>query len=121
MTLVHVGLAAVAVYYVTRIFNFTPLANLPNTDTVAFSATAVPPLLAYWIGSYLAKGERAERTFGFGMAVGAAVYAASLAGVVFASEGEPLAPLWLIFVSLWLLAGYALLLVAVWYAGRPAR
>jgi hypothetical protein len=117
---VHTALVAAGVYYVVRVANFTPLSALPNTDMTAFSAAAIPPLLAVAIGSWLAKSERAMRILGLGLALGAAVYAASLAGVMTAGGNEPLAPLWLILVSLWLAAGYAILLLVVWLVGRRA-
>lgn len=115
---VHVVLVLIAVHYVTRIANFTPLAELPNRDTLAFAATALPPLLALWIGMFLAPGERSLRLLVVGLWLGAGIYAASLAGVMAAGDNEPLAPLWLILVSLWLAAGYAALLIAVWLVGR---
>lgn len=118
--LIHAGLVAVSVYFVTRVFNFTPLSALPNADFLAFSATAIPPLLAAGIGSWLVRGEKAARVLGYGLAGGAAIYAASLVGVMLADESEPLAPLWLIVVSIWLAAGYAALLIAVWLVGRRA-
>lgn len=117
---VHVALVAASVYSVTRIFNFTPLSQLPNTDTLAFSATAIPPLLAFWAGGRLLRGERASRVLAYGLALGAVVYAASLVGVMNSAEHEPLAPLWLIIVSLWLAAAYVVLLVAVWLMSRTS-
>ena len=117
---VHVVLVLAAVHYVTRVANFTPLSRLPNSDTFAFAATAIPPLLAGWIGARLARSEGAARLLAWGLGLGAAIYAASFVGVLFADVHEPLAPLWLIIVSLWLAAGYAVLLVAVWLVGRRA-
>jgi hypothetical protein len=117
---VHVVLVLAAVHYVTRIANFTPLSELPNKDTLVFAATGVPPLLAGWIGARLARNERAARLLSFGLWLGAAIYAVSFASVVFASDNEPLAPLWLILVSVWLAVGYGALLLAVWLVGRRA-
>jgi hypothetical protein len=114
--LLHVALVAASVYYVTRVANFTPLAELPSPDMIAFSATAAPPLLAAWIGSMVARGEAARRLLACGLALGAAVFAAAFAGVL--ASDEPLAPLLLILVSVWLAAGYALLLAAVWLVSR---
>ena len=105
--LVHVMLVAAAVYYVTWVFNFTPLSRLPNTDTFAFSVAALPPLLAFWIGGRILHGARASRVLACGLVLGAALYAA-------------LAPLWLIIVSLWLAAAYVVLLVAVWLTSRAS-
>lgn len=118
--LVHVMLVAAAVYYVTRIFNFTPLSRLPNTDTFAFSAAALPPLLAFWIGGRILHGARASRVLACGLVLGAALYAASFVGVLLSGAHEPLAPLWLIIVSLWLAAAYVVLLVAVWLTSRAS-
>lgn len=112
----HVALALTAVYYVTRVFNFTPLSQLPNTDMFAFSATAVPPLLAAWIGARLARNDAAGRLLAAGLCAALAVYA--LTFVAMLASDEPLAPLGLIVVSLWLAAGYAVLLLAVWLVGR---
>lgn len=114
---VHVALVAASVYSVTRIFNFTPLSQLPNTDTLAFSPSR---LLAFWAGGRLLRGERASRVLAYGLALGAVVYAASLVGVMNSAEHEPLAPLWLIIVSLWLAAAYVVLLVAVWLMSRTS-
>ncbi|WP_072390124.1 hypothetical protein [Hyphomicrobium sp. CS1GBMeth3] len=116
--LVHVGLVGAAVYYVTRVANFTALSELPNTDFFAFSATAIPPILAALIGKVLARGARATRLLAYGLAVGAAIYAVSFAGVILARDDEPLAPLLLIVTSLWLAAGYTVLLLIVWLVGR---
>jgi hypothetical protein len=113
--LLHVALVAASVYYVTRVANFTPLAELPSPDMIAFSATAAPPLLAAWIGSMVARGA-AARLLACGLALGAGVFAAAFAGVL--ASDEPLAPLLLILVSVWLAAGYALLLAAVWLVSR---
>lgn len=114
--LVHVALVAASVIHVTRVANVTPLDQLPSPDMLAFSATALPPILAASLGSLLARGATARRMLAGGLALGAVVFAVSFAGVL--ASDEPLAPLWLILVSVWLAAGYALLLVGIGLASR---
>lgn len=118
--LAHVGTVAAAVYYVTRVHNFTPLSELPSKDMAVFAAAAAPPLVAWAIGRSLARGARAARVLAYGLAAGATVYVLSFLVVLTAGEAEPLAPLWLIVVSLWLVPVYAILLLLVWLAGRRA-
>lgn len=115
---VHVALVAAGVYYAVRVHNFTPLSELPNTDMTVFSALAIPPALTAWIGSWLARGEKAGWLLAIGQCVGLLVFAVAFA-LVLASD-EPLAPLLLVLTSLWLAVGFAVLLLFVWLAGRSA-
>lgn len=114
--LVNVAFVLATLYYVTRVFNFTPLSQLPNTDTFAFSATAVPPVLAAWIGARLARSDAAGRLLAGGLIAALAVYVVAFVAM-FLSD-EPLAPLGLIVVPFWTAVGLAMLLVAVWLVGR---
>lgn len=117
--LVNVALVFVAVYYVVRVFNFTPLSELPSKDMLVFSAMAVPPALAAWIGAWLARGETAERLLALGLTAALAVFAVALIAVL--ASDEPLAPLFLILTSLWTALGLIVLLAAVWLLGRSRR
>jgi hypothetical protein len=113
---VHVALVAAAVYYAVRIHNYTPLSELPNTDMKVFSAMVIPPLLAAWIGSWLARSEKSGRVLAIGQSIALAVFA--VAFVMVLASDEPLAPLLLVLASLWLAAGFGVLLLAVWLVAR---
>lgn len=117
---VHVALVAVVVYYVTQIWNYTPLERMPSTDAVAFSATALPPLLAVWIGGWLARGDKARWFLVIGLILALLVYAFAFLLVLDAAE-ESLAPLLLIVTSLWQAGGLAVVLLVVWLMGRSER
>jgi hypothetical protein len=116
---VHVALVAVVVYYVTQIWNYTPPELMPSTDAIAFSATALPPLLAAWIGTWLARGDKARWLLAIGLILALVVYAFAFLMVL--SSGEPLAPLFLIITSLWEAGGLAVVLLVVWLMGRSER
>lgn len=117
---VHVLLVAVAVYYVTRIWNYTPLSAMPSDDSLVFAATALPPLMTLWIGARLARNEKAGWLLALGLIVALAVFALAFLAVLSAGQ-EPLAPLFLIMASLWLAGGLAIVLVAVWFIGRSGN
>lgn len=117
--LVNVAFALAAVYYVVRVFNFTPLSKLPNADTFAFAATAVPPLLAAWLGAHFARNGAAAVLLALGLLAALAAYVMMFVAVL--QSGEPLAPLALVMVSLWTALGLAVLLLAVWLVGRRGR
>lgn len=112
----HVGLVAGSVYIVVRVYNFTPIERLPTTDVFAFSATAIPPLVSILIGSRLARSERQGWILAAAHSAALAAFGLSLIGV-HASE-EPLAPLWLLLVSLWMAVGFVIVLALVWWIGR---
>jgi hypothetical protein len=116
---VHVALVAVAVYYVTQIWNYTPLSEMPSRDALAFSATALPPLVALLLGASLARNDRARWFLSIGLVAALAVYA--VAFFLVSESDEPLAPLLLILTSLWQAGGLALLLLVVWLTGRSDR
>jgi phosphotransferase system glucose/maltose/N-acetylglucosamine-specific IIC component len=117
---VHVALVAVVVYYVTQIWNYTPLERMPSTDSIVFSATALPPLLAVWIGGRLARGDKGRWFLLIGLILALLVYAFAFLLVLDAAE-EPLAPLLLIVASLWVAGGLAVVLLVVWLMGRSER
>ncbi|WP_295558657.1 hypothetical protein [uncultured Hyphomicrobium sp.] len=118
---VHAALVALAVYFVTRVWNITPLEKLPSTDSLVFSASALPPLLALAIGTWLTRGEKSGRLLAGGLIAALVAYAASFVMVLGASQDEPLAPLFLIIASLWIAPGLLVVLVGVWFVGRAER
>jgi hypothetical protein len=113
---VHVALVAAALYYAVQIHNYTPLSELPNTDFKVFSGMAIPPMLSAWIGSWLARGEKAGWLLAIGQVLALIVFAVAFLMVL--NSDEPLAPLLLVLASLWLAAGLAVLLLAVWLVAR---
>ena len=117
--LVNVAFALAAVYYVMRVFNFTPLSQLANSDTFMFAATAVPPVLAAWLGAYLARSDAAGRLLAAGLIVALAIYVITFVAVL--QSAEPLAPLALIIVSVGTALALAVLLLGVWFVGRRPR
>jgi hypothetical protein len=116
--LVNTAFALAAVYYVMRVFNFTPLSQLANSDTFMFAATAIPPVLAAWLGAYYARSDAAARLLAAGLIVALAIYGITF--VVVLQSAEPLAPLALIIVSLWTALALVVLLLGVWFVGRRA-
>lgn len=120
VTGVHVALVAMVVYYVTQIWNYTPPELMPSADAIAFSATALPPLLAVWIGGRLARGDKARWFLVIGLIFALLAYVLAFLLVLDAGE-ESLAPLLLIVTSLWEAGGLAVMLVVVWLMGRSER
>jgi hypothetical protein len=116
MALLNTALVAAAVYYVTRVANYTPLSELPNTDMFAFSAPAIPPLLAAWAGAWVAGDGASGRILAIGLTLAVAAYAGAFALVL--TSDEPLAPLLLILTSLWVAIGLVVMLIVVWLVGR---
>lgn len=117
--LVNVAFTLATVYYVMRVFNFTPLSQLPSSDTLAFAATAVPPVLAAWLGAHFARNDAAGRLLAAGLIAALAIYVTTFVAVLLSAE--PLAPLALIIVSLWTALALAVLLLGVWFVGRRPR
>lgn len=118
---VHVALVAASVYYVVQIHNYTPLSELPNGDFNVFSGMAIPPVLSAWIGSLLARGDKAGWLLAIGQALALVVFAVAFLIVLSSGSDEPLAPLLLILSSLWIAGGLAVLLLVVWLVARSSR
>jgi hypothetical protein len=116
--LVNVAFALAAVYYVMRVFNFTPLSQLANSDTFMFAATAVPPLVAAWLGAHFARSDAAGKILAAGLIAALATYVITFVAVL--QSAEPLAPLALIVVSLWTALALVVLLLGVWFVGGRA-
>jgi hypothetical protein len=117
----HAALAMVAVYCVTQIWNYTPIEQMPSPDSLAFGATALPPLLALWAGRRIIRGARAAQLLAGGLVIALALYATAFLMVLSAADSEPMAPILLIVASLWIAGGLFALLIAVWATGRMTR
>jgi hypothetical protein len=111
----------VAVYLVTRVWNYTPMKRMPSSDSIAFAATALPPMLALWFGTRIIRGGKAAWLLAAGLVTALALYALAFLIVVTAPDSEPLAPILLIVASLWIAAGLLGLMIAVWITGRMTQ
>ena len=112
----HVALVAAAVYYTMRINNHASLSELSNKETTVMAGMALLPIASAWIGIWLARGATAQRLMAIGQTVAMLLFAATF--VLVLDSVEPMAPLLLLLVSLWLAAGLAVLLIVVWLVGR---
>lgn len=115
----HLGLVMAAAYYTLRINNHVELAETSFRDVAVMAGMALLPVLSAWIGLRLARGNTAEWLLAIGQTIALLAFAGTF-GVVVRSV-EPMAPLLLFLVSIWLAAGLAVLLLAVWIVGRRAR
>lgn len=115
----HVALVAAAAYYTLRVNNYAPLSELSFRDVAVMAGMALLPVLSAWIGLCLARGSAAHRLLAVGQTVALLAFAGSFAVVL--KSVEPMAPLLLFLVSLWLAGGFLLLLLVVWIVGRNAR
>lgn len=111
----HVGLVGAAVYYTTRINNDVGLTEIPAKELVAMGGIALLPVLSAWIGLRLARAGAARCLMAIGQTTALLLFAATFVFVL--RSAEPMAPLMFLLVSLWLAAGLAILLFAVWLVG----
>lgn len=119
--LAHVALVGAGVYLVTQVWNPTPVELMPSRDSLVFSLTALPPLLALWIGSWIARGPKAPRLLAWGLVVALLAYTIAFLMVLGAADAEPLAPLLLVLASLWIALGLLVVVIGVWLTSLPAR
>jgi hypothetical protein len=115
----HVTLVMAAVFYALRINNQPALSDISIRDLLVMSSMALLPVLSASIGLWLARGDAAHWVLAAGQTVALFAFAATF-GVVLESV-EPMAPLLLLLVSMWLAAGLALLLLVVWIVSRYSR
>lgn len=115
----HVALVMAAVYYALRINNHAALSDISIRDFSVMSSMALLPVLSASIGLWLARGDAAHWVLATGQTVALLAFAVTF-GVVLNSV-EPMAPLLLLLVSLWLAVGLALLLLIVWIVSRYSR
>jgi hypothetical protein len=80
---------------------------------------ALLPVLSAWIGLWLARGDAAGRLLAAGQTAALLAFAGTFVMVL--NSVEPMAPLLLFLVSLWLVGGLLVLLLAVWLVARRAR
>lgn len=115
----HVGLVVAAAYYTMRINNHASLADVSLREASVMAAMVLLPIVFAWGGLRLARGRAARWMVAAGQSVALLAFAGTFVAVL--RSVEPMAPLLLFLVSLWLAAGLAVVLVAVWLAGRWTR
>ncbi|WP_072390121.1 hypothetical protein [Hyphomicrobium sp. CS1GBMeth3] len=116
--LANVAFVIATVYYVTQIFNYTPVSEMPHPD-LGLVALGLPPVLAAWGGARVARNDAAGRLLAVGLLLALAVYVISFFAMV--SSDEPLAPLGHVFVSLGTAVGLLVIVLGVWLIGRRGR
>lgn len=112
----HVGLVGAAAYYTTRINNVVGLSEISAKEFAVMGGIALLPVLSAWIGLRLARTDAARWLMAIGQTAALLLFAATFVFVL--RSGEPMAPLLFLLVSLWLAAGFAIVLLAVWLVGR---
>jgi len=110
IALVNAGLALISFLYISSLGS----SSVPVL-VYGFLAPAVP-IASAWIGLKLAPSPLSQGLLATGLGIGLVIFAATFAAVI--TSTEPLAPLLFILVALWQAAGMAVLLLAVWIAGR---
>jgi hypothetical protein len=115
----HVTLVMAAAFYALGINNQPALSEISIRDLLVMTSMALLPVLSATIGLWLARADAAHWVLAAGQTVALLTSAATF-GVVLDSV-EPMAPLLLLLVSLWLAAGLALLLLVVWIVSRYSR
>lgn len=115
----HVGLAAAAIYYTTRLNNDVSFSEVTGKELSVMCGIVLLPMLYAWIGLRLARTESGLGLLALGQAVALLVFAATFVAVL--RSVEPMAPLLFVLVSLWLAVGFLAVLFVVWLLGRLTR
>jgi len=112
----HAALAIAAIYYTVQINNHAQLSEIPARDALVMAGIVLLPLAYAWIGLRLGRTNAARWLLATGQALALALFAATFVMVV--RSVEPMAPLLFLLISLWIAAGFLLLLPVVWLVGR---
>ncbi|MDQ8700126.1 hypothetical protein [Hyphomicrobium sp. LHD-15] len=115
----HVGLVGAAAYYTTRVNNHATLSEISAKELTAICGMALLPVLSAWIGLQLARSSASRWLLAIGQVAALSLFAATF--VLVLRSVEPMAPLLLFLVSLWLAVGLLVLLFVVWIVGRQGQ
>ncbi len=115
----HVGLAAAAIYYATRLNNDVSLSEITGKELSVMCGIVLLPILYAWIGLRLARTESGLGLLAIGQVVALLVFATTFVAVL--RSHEPMAPLLFVLASLWLAVGFLAVLCVVRLLGRLVR
>lgn len=115
----HFGLALLGILYTVRWNNHADLSAISAKEFAAMAGIALLPVVSAWTGQKLATTETSRWLLAVGQLLALLAFAATFVAVI--RSEEPMAPLLFLLISLWIAAGLAVLLVAVWLFARRGR
>lgn len=115
----HFGLALLSILYTVRWNNHADLSAISAKEFAAIAGIALLPVVSAWAGLKLATNETSGRLLAFGHLLALLAFVATFVAV--GRSNEPMAPLLFLLISLWIAAGLAVVLAAVWLLARRGR